>query len=385
MAADESVFRLPDLGEGLQEAEIVAWQVGVGDHVVADQPLVTLETDKAVVEVPSPRSGRIAALHGAPGEILAVGAPLVTFAGGRAQDKGAIVGAVPGGDAEVSSDAVSRSAATGVPAVPVAPDAAVRDARVRASSAVRRRAVELGIDLASIRGSGPEGAIAMADLEAVAAAAPAESVVEPLRGVRRAMCQNMSRAGREPVRATVTDEADIHDWSDHADVTARLVRALVAGCRASPALNAWLDPVALTRTLHRRVDVGIALDTGEGLYTPVLRDAGAHAPGELRAMLDSLKRNALARSLSREALGGQTISLSNFGSLGGRFAELVVMPPQVAILGAGRAIERVVPVAGAPALRRMLPLSLSFDHRAVTGAEATQFLNAVIEDLRRRE
>jgi len=373
----ETVFRLPDLGEGLHEAEIVAWQVGVGDHVVADQPLLSVETDKAVVEIPSPRSGRIAALHGAPGDVIAVGAPLVEFEAGRGADKGAIVGEVAADGATAGGEQVAKA-----PAPPRPPGAAVK-----AAPAVRRRAAELGVDLAALAGSGPGGAVTIPDLEAAAGAgragAPAGSVVEKLRGVRRAMHRNMTRAGREIVRATVTDEVDIHDWPADEDATARLVRAVVAGCRASPALNAWLDAASETRTLHRRVDIGIAIDVGEGLYTPVLRDAGALGAEALRSTLESLKREVASRSIPRGELAGQTIGLSNFGTHGGRFAELVVMPPQVAILGAGRAIERVVPVEGKPAVRRMLPLSLSFDHRAVTGVEATRFLNAVVDDLRK--
>jgi pyruvate dehydrogenase E2 component (dihydrolipoamide acetyltransferase) len=348
------IFRLPDLGEGLHEAEIVAWHVGVGDHVVADQPLVAVETDKAVVEIPSPHAGRIAALHGAPGQRMAVGAPLVEFDAGAAPDAGAIVGELP--------------AARGV----------------RATPAVRRRAAERGIDLAAIRGTGPDGAVTLADL-AAAAAGTGDAVLqaEPLGGVRRAMHQRMTRAGREVVRATVTDEADIDAWPAGTDVTLRLIQAIVHACGVSPALNAWFDGDRETRTLHRRVDLGIALESDDGLFVPVLRDAGGHGADELRPMLEGLKSGVARRTLPHEALAGATITLSNFGMHGGRFAELVVVPPQVAILGAGRAQPRMVVVGGVPAVRRMLPLSLSFDHRVVTGVEAAGFLAAVMADLQR--
>jgi pyruvate dehydrogenase E2 component (dihydrolipoamide acetyltransferase) len=354
----ETVFRLPDLGEGLHDAEIVAWQVGVGDHVVADQPLLSVETDKAVVEIPSPQAGRIAALHGTPGDRVAVGAVLVEFASGPAADAGAIVGDVP------------RPAAA-----------------VRAAPAVRRRAAERGLDLAAIRGSGPAGTVTMADVDAASAgrAAVAEpgAAAEPLAGVRRAMLRNMTRAGREVVRATVTGEADIDAWPAGTDVTARLVGAIARACAASPSLNAWFDAATETRTLHRRVDLGIATETDDGLFVPVLRDAARRGADELRATLESLKAQVANRTVPREALVGATITLSNFGMHGGRFAELVVVPPQVAILGAGRAEARIVVVAGAPAVRRVLPLSLSFDHRVVTGVEAARFLAAAIDDLHR--
>jgi pyruvate dehydrogenase E2 component (dihydrolipoamide acetyltransferase) len=386
----ETVFRLPDLGEGLREAEIVAWQVGVGDHVVADQPLVSVETDKAVVEIPSPHSGRIAALHGSPGDVVAVGAPLVEFEVGVSRDQGAIVGEVagPAGDGQ---DATNAGAAVASGSVSPVAGAGVAPA-VRAAPAVRRRAAELGLNLTGIAGTGPGGAVTMADLQHASAEASAGAhvqdqaggpVAEKLRGVRRAMSVQMARAGREVVRATVTGEADIHAWPAGADPTVRLIRAIVGACRASPSLNAWFDAKAQTRILHRQVDLGIALETDDGLFTPVIRDAGRLGDDALRERLDVLKRDVAARTVARDALVGQTITLSNFGTHGGLFAELVVVPPQVAILGAGRALERMVVVDGAPAVRRMMPLSLSFDHRAVTGVEATRFLNAAIDELKR--
>lgn len=351
----DNILRLPDLGEGLHDAEIVAWQVGVGDHVVVDQPLVSVETDKAVVEIPSPQAGRIAALHGAAGDKVAVGAVLVEFEAGPATDKGAIVGEVPG------------------PA-----------SAVRAAPAVRRRAAERGLDLASVKGTGPGGTVTLADVEAASGAATPTSTAaatEPLTGVRRVMHRNMTRAGREVVRATVTGEADVDAWAARTDITVRLIRAITRACESSPSLNAWFDAVAQSRTLHRQVDLGIALETDEGLFVPVLRDAGRRSASELRAMLQALKEQVVHRTVPPDALTGQTITLSNFGMHGGRFAELVVLPPQVAILGAGRVEPRMVVCGGQPAVRRVLPLSLSFDHRAVTGVEATRFLVAAIDDL----
>jgi pyruvate dehydrogenase E2 component (dihydrolipoamide acetyltransferase) len=348
------VFKLPDLGEGLAEAEIVAWQVGVGDHVVTDQPLVSVETDKAVVEVPSPRSGRIAALHGEPGDVMAVGAPLVEFAEGEAEDKGAVVGEMP------------KAAAT-----------------VKVAPALRALAKELGVDLVSLEGTGPDGAIVRGDVEAAAkGAAPG---LEKIRGVRRAMLRNMVRAGAEVVPATVTDEADIECWRPKTDVTVRLIRAMAAGCKASPSLNAWFDPATEARTLHPHIDLGIAVETEDGLFAPAIRDIGNRDAAGLRRGVEAMKKDIAARSIPHEQLAGQTITLSNFGMFGGRFADLVVVPPQVAILGAGRAEARVVAVEGKPEVHRMLPLSLSFDHRVVTGVEAARFLNAVIEDLEKAD
>ncbi|MCL6607914.1 MAG: 2-oxo acid dehydrogenase subunit E2 [Geminicoccaceae bacterium] len=373
-----TTFRLPDLGEGLEEAEIVAWHVAVGDHVVADQPLLSVETDKAVVEVPAPRSGRIAALLAEPGAIVKVGAPLVEFADVERPDAGSVVGTLV-------------RAEEPAPPPPPAPGAA--EGAVKAAPAVRRRAQELGVDLSRVVPSGPEGTVTMADVEAAAAGArpptgggplaggSTAAELLPLRGVRRAMARTMARAHAEVVPATVVDEADVGRWPEGTDVTLRLVRAIAAGCRAEPALNARFLSEAEGRVLEARVDLGIAVDLPDGLIVPVLRDVTNRTAADLRAGVDRLKRDVRARTIPLAELRGATITLSNFGMLGGRFAQLVVVPPQVAILGAGRIREDVRVVAGAIRITRLLPLSLSFDHRAVTGGEAARFLQAVIGDL----
>lgn len=358
-----STFALPDLGEGLDEAEIVAWHVAVGDNVVADQPLVSVETDKAVVEIPSPQAGRIARLVGAPGDVVKVGSPLVQFDDGMAADTGTVVGAIP------------TAAETPAPRPRTSP-------RAKAAPAVRALAQRLGVDLTAVAGTGPSGAISRADVEAAAAGEPAGG--EALKGSRRAMARNMARAGAVVVPATVSDEADVDAWlTPDADVTLRLLRAIVAGCTAAPALNAWFDGERMSVQRHERINVGLAVDTGEGLVVPVLSDVAGRDAGDLRARIQALKSDAVARRLAPADLRGATITLSNFGTLAGRFAAMVVTPPQVAILGAGRASARVVAVDGAPAVHRLLPLSLTFDHRAVTGSEAAAFLAAVIDDLAR--
>lgn len=368
-----SVFRLPDIGEGLKEAEIVAWHVSEGDHVVADQPLVSVETDKAVVEIPSPQAGHVAKLHGAPGDIVAVGSPLVEFAEGAAEDAGAVVGRLV------------RAPAPKKPP-PAAPAPAGPPAG-KATPAVRDLARRLGVDLAGIAGSGPEGTITRADVEARAdagAEAPAEGGWVPVRGVRRAMAANMARAGAEIVPATVADAVDVEAWTGPGvDVTMRLVRAVAAACRAAPALNAWFDGRRMARILHDRIDLGIATDTPDGLFVPVLRDIGGRDAADLRRGLDRLHADVAARSIPRAEMTGQTLTLSNFGTLAGRDAHLVILPPQVAILGAGAIRAEVIAVDGAPAVRRVLPLSLTFDHRAVTGREAADFLAAALADLAR--
>ena len=346
----QSVFVLPDLGEGLQEAEIVAWHVAEGDHVVADQPLVSVETDKAVVEIPSPRSGCIARLLAAPHARLSIGAPLVAFGEVALGDAGTVVG-------ELAKPAPVQSAT-----------------RPRVSPAVRALAASRGVDLAAIAGSGTEGEITRADVNRAAAV---QTGAEPLSGIRRAMALRMEEAGRAVVPATLTDEANVGSWSEETQVTSRLIMALVAACRAEPALNAAYDGKYMTRRLNSETHAGIAVDTDDGLIVPVLRNAERLDLAATTEELARLTTAARERRLVPDALRGATISLSNFGTLGGLFATLVVVPPQVAILGAGRIHQRVMSIDGRFITPWMLPLSLTFDHRVVSGGEAARFLAAV--------
>jgi 2-oxoisovalerate dehydrogenase E2 component (dihydrolipoyl transacylase) len=370
-------FRLPDLGEGLDEAEIVSWGVAVGDEVMPGQTLVSVETDKAVVDIPAPERGRVAALHGAPGERVKVGAVLVEFADGARADAGALVGRLP-----THEDATPATA----PAIAATPTRPAPQPRVKAMPAVRALATRLGVELAKVRPSGPAGEITVSDVEHAARETTGAGAItgEKLHGVRRAMAANMTRAREAVVPATAMDQADVESWwNTQADTMTRLVRAVVVGCRASPALNCWYDDHAQSRQLHERVDLGIAMDTADGLFVPVLRDAGGHDARSLRVEIERLKDAVLSRRVVPEELRGQTITLSNFGSIGGRFAALVVVPPQVAILGVGRIGPGLVATDTGSAVRSVLPLSLTFDHRVVNGGEAARFLAAVIGDLER--
>lgn len=364
-------FRLPDLGEGLQEAEIVAWHVVEGDHVVEGQPLVSVETEKAVVEIPSPQSGHIDRLHGLPGDVFEVGAVLVEFETAAHPDTGTVVGELPTGTGAEAVSPREPSPSLDKPE----PD------RVKAAPAVRAMASRRGIDLSKIVPSGPAGEIRLTDLDRVSSPANAGGFGERLSAVRRAMARNMARAHAEVVPATVSDIAVVDHLTPDTDVTVRLIRAVARGCATAPALNAWFDAESKTRKLHDTVDIGIAVDTEDGLFAPVLRDVGNRDAADLRRGLDAMKTAIVARTVPATELRNQTITLSNFGTLGGRYAALVVVPPQVAILGAGRIAPSVVASDGTAVVRRTLPLSLTFDHRAVTGGEAARFLAAVIADL----
>jgi 2-oxoisovalerate dehydrogenase E2 component (dihydrolipoyl transacylase) len=373
-----STFRLPDLGEGLAEAEIVEWHVKVGDHVRVDQPMLSVETAKAVVEVPAPFGGVVTALRGAPGDIIPTGAPLIEF------DSGTVVGSMPATSEEELVESVTAARA---------PGHAVQ--RARAVPAARALAKNLGVDLAAIQGSGRDGLITLDDVLRCASlpapggvptanrppAGPSDGTVEPLRGVRRAMAQSMSQSRAQVAGSTVCDDADLHLWTHRGDYMLRLMRAIICAWRAEPALNAWYDPVAQSRFLVAYIDLAIAVDTPGGLIVPVVRRIESKSPQELRAAVALQKEAAHRRSTAPEDLRDFTLMLSNFGTLAGRYGTPLVVPPAVAILGAGKVREDAVACAGKVAAHRRMPLSLSFDHRCITGGEACRFLGAVIADL----
>jgi pyruvate dehydrogenase E2 component (dihydrolipoamide acetyltransferase) len=371
------IFALPDLGEGLPEAEIVRWHVGVGDHVVADQPLVAVETAKAIVEIPSPQAGTVARLYGETGDMVQTGDPLVEFAVGPAADSGSVVGQVATAEAPSAPPAAGEAPA----AAPPARRPTATTLGIRATPGVRALAQQLEIDLGIVTPSGRDGTILASDVERAARILAEVGPLQPLRGVRRAMALNMARAHAEVAAVTVVDDADISAWSEDEEPTLRLIRAIVSACRVEPALNAWYDAHAVGRRLIDKIDLGLAVDTPDGLFVPVLRDVGRRERADLAAGIKRLTADTRARTVPPEEMRGQTLTLSNFGALGGRYAGPIVVPPTVAIVGAGRARDAAVVHAGELAVGRLLPLSLTFDHRAVTGGEATRFLVALIADL----
>jgi 2-oxoisovalerate dehydrogenase E2 component (dihydrolipoyl transacylase) len=420
-----TTLNLPDLGVGLAEAEIVRWHVNVGDEVAVDQPLLAVETAKAVVEVPAPCSGIVKALHGQPGDVIATGAPLVEFDLGQAaaparrpaaaaaiptsaaqtagqsaphsraaSDSGTVVGSMPTSDHELieTARAGGSSAANGAANI-------CADERLRAAPAARALAKKLAIDLTGMRGSGRAGVIVVEDVIASSGAGvtgptagpgpaarlpdvgPPFTGGEKLRGLRRTMAQSMRLARDNVAKCTLFDDADLHLWRKNEDFTTRLLRAIGAGCKAEPALNAWFDGPSQTRRLLPQVDVGMAVDTADGLIVPVIRDVGNRTAAQLREDIDRLKRAARERTVTPDDLRDVSFMLSNFGMIAGRYATPVVVPPTVAILGSGRLSRDVVAVNEAIEAHLRMPLSLTFDHRCVTGGEAARFLAAVLRDL----
>ncbi|MCX7135304.1 MAG: dihydrolipoamide acetyltransferase family protein [Proteobacteria bacterium] len=359
------IFKLPDLGEGLQEAEIVTWHVKAGDTVALDQALASVETAKAIVDIPSPYAGKIMKLYGNEHDVAHVGQPLVAFDGGD-DDSGTVVGKM-----EVGQKVIADAPAA---ATPLAHG-------IKATPAVRAQARKLNIDLAMVTPTGADGLITTNDVQRAARILAAIGPQELLRGVRKVMAQSMTLAHAEVASATLMDDADINAWPAGTNIMLRLIRALVAACRAEPSLNAWYDSQAVGRRLLKNVDIGIAVDTPDGLLVPVLRNVETRAPDELKTALTKLIQDTRERKVPPEDLRANTITLSNFGPIAGRYASPIVLPPTVAIVGAGSVRKEVVAVDDKPAVHRVLPLSVTFDHRAVTGGEAGRFMAAMIADL----
>ena len=363
-----NIFNLPDLGEGLPDAEIHEWFVEEGDTVHLDQPLVSMETAKAVVDVPCPQAGVIAKIFGKPGDVIKTGEPLVAFAADSAArvDKGTVVG-----NLEESSDVSEDHFVIG---------SSSTHQRAKATPAVRMLAKKLNINLSSLVGSGEHGMITREDVQH--AAKPPEGF-EPLRGVRRAMLASMVQSHQDVVPVSLFDEADIACWKEQTDITVRLIQAIKFACTIEPALNAWFDTTHQARKCFEQVHLGLAMDSNEGLFVPVIHDVARYNDKELRNIINDYKEAVLERALPAEKLKGATITLSNFGKFAGRFASPIIVPPMVAILAVGRLYQGVVSHNGKIEAHRLLPLSLSFDHRAVTGGEATRFLGAIIESLQK--
>lgn len=430
------VFKLPDLGEGLPDAEIVEWLVAEGDEVKTDQPMVNMETAKAVVEVPSPFTGKIARLHGGPGDVIDTGAPLVSFIvdgdddaeaapvepidePSTVEDDADTEQAAPGAEEKATDDDSPRADSGTVVGAMESSDAVVTDAYsdlggIKVTPAVRALARKLKVDLATISPTGKDGVVTRKDVEEAArnpsSAAPrptpgarptssaptrpasppaprpeATGEWEPIRGTRRTMARVMSESHARVVATTLMDDADIHAWRYGQDTSVRLLRSLWAGAQAEPGLNAWYDGDQGMRMVHKGMDVGMAIDTPDGLFAAALRNIHSSTAQEVRESLNRLKDNVQNRAIPPEDLKDYTIMLSNFGVFAGRYATPIINPPCVCIVAAGKSRHEVVPVLGGVEAHKIIPLSLTFDHRAVTGGEAARFLKAMIEDLQKPE
>lgn len=392
-------FKLPDLGEGLQEAEIVEWHVKPDEHVELDQLLVSVETAKAIVEVPSPASATVKKLFGQEGDVIHVGEPLLEFVTDEVEDTGTVVGIMPTADDQdkksSKEDKPSKTAKTDQKKKAVReqfiigsphPTTTLKEtaANVLASPAIRAMAKERGVDLGQIKGSGRQGQITAEDVDRAAETDASLGQAMPLKGVRRMMAKNMTMAHSQVVPVTLFDSVDLHKWGKKEDITIRLVQAIAHACKKEPLLNSWFDGEKENIRLLDQIDVGIAVDTADGLFVPVMRDVGSRSAKNLRKGLNALRADVKARSIPPKELLGASISLSNFGTLAGRYATPVVVPPSVAIVGAGCIFQELVEHKGNIESHPMLPISLSFDHRAITGGEAARFLAHLLKHLAKK-
>jgi len=437
-----SIFNLPDLGEGLPDAEIVEWHIKVGDKVEVDQPMVSMETAKAVVDVPVPTAGIVIKLYGEPGDVIDTGAPLVEFSSEQNQvskpddeaaDNTTDTPAKLRAEAEQvlkdldqeTADDSNKKEAIGTVVGQMESSDKVLDSMTdfggkKAAPAVRALAKKLGVDLSLVEATGSGGVIRPSDVKAAAAnppskPAPSQATAEKapvtstppapatqsvtqqtapakskpvadgewqqVKGSRRTMARVMQNAHANVVPTTIMDDADINNWQAGEDITSRLIRSLVTAAAAEPTLNAWFDGDKLSRRLISHVDIGIAVDTEDGLFVPTMRNCDKLTPQDIRHEMNTIKQQVKTRSIPPEAMKDYTIMLSNFGVYAGRYATPVITPPCVSIIAAGKLRHEVVPVLGGMEAHRIIPLSLTFDHRAVTGGEAARFLAAMINDL----
>jgi pyruvate dehydrogenase E2 component (dihydrolipoamide acetyltransferase) len=427
-------FKLPDIGEGISEVELLQWYVREGDVVREDQNLAEIETDKAVADLPSPYAGVIQRLHHQPGDRIPVGSILVSFA---EQEEKAVEPVQSRTEEPVpeQSSVTAAEISEGQPTPPPRHEAG--RGRVLAAPAVRRRARELGIELAAVQGSGPGGRVTSEDLErygtdgqqaataistppprVVAAAAevatpeqPSEAphvalarvplpdfaqwgAVErlPLTATRRQIARKMVQSFYTAPHAAALDEADItelealrkrsqerlQDRHIHLTLLPFVMKATVAGLKRFPALNASLDDVTQELILKRYYHLGIAMDTERGLIVPVIRDVDRKSIIDLAAELDEKVQRTRQGKINLEELRGGTFTLTNAGALGGNAFIPIINHPEVAILGLGRAQPKPVVHEGQITVRTMLPLSMAFDHRVADGADVVRFLTLVM-------
>ena len=403
----EYIFKLPDLGEGTVESEIAEWFIAVGDQVSEEDVVGTMMTDKAAVELSSPVSGKVVKLAGEPGDIIAVGAPLVIFeTDAEAAAAPAEAEPAPPPAEETRPEPVPEPA----PAAPQAETATLDRKRIMTSPAIRRRAKDMGVDLAVVPGSGPGGRITRTDFDqylkrhaaagvpaaaSVAAAPVAKTTEVKVIGLRRIIAERLSEAKREIPHFAYVEEIDIteleslrkHLNGKKAEASERLTLlpflglALIRALRDFPQCNTTYDKSRNVLLRHGAVHLGIATQTPDGLKVPVVHNAHGLSIDALAAEIRRVSQAAKDNSAKKEELGGSTITITSLGKLGGIVSTPVINQPEVAIIGVNRAVERPVVVNGQVAVRLMMNLSSSFDHRFVDGYDAAAMIQSIKEML----
>ena len=404
-------FKFPDIGEGLTEGEIVRWLIKEGDEIKEGEPLVEVETDKALAEIPSPRTGVILKILAKEKEIVKVGQVIVVI--GEKGEALAVPSPKPKSVGVVGELEEAPEEAPGV-AVQVEPiKAALVSEPVLATPAVRGLAKELGVDINKVQGTGPEGRVLEKDVRqfAVGKEKPVEEATKPtkvkkydfygyieripLRGVRRSIAKAMVKSKFTAPHVTAMDEADVTAlWKIREKekkaaekrgikltILPFIIKAVIAGLTEHPSLNATLDDENEEIILKKYFNIGLATDTPEGLMVPVVKNAKEKSIFELAQEMAQLAEKARNRTIDLADLKGGTFTITNYGTVRGIYGTPIINYPEVAILGVGRIQDMPVVKGGRVVVRKMIPLSLSFDHRVVDGAEAARFLNTVIARL----
>jgi pyruvate dehydrogenase E2 component (dihydrolipoyllysine-residue acetyltransferase) len=382
-------FKFPDVGEGIAEGEIVRWLVKEGDSVKEDQDLLEVETDKALITLNSPYTGKVTRLHGKEGDIIKVGDVLTTVDAG--DKEGTVTGAEKGDSGTVVGTLNDNEVVE-----------VIRP--VQATPAVRALAKQMGIDLASVKGTGPGGRITKEDVETAAtktgeqtAEADAYGLVEkiPLRGIRRTVAKRMAEASKRVAEVTIWEDADITELEQ---VRAKerkvaeekgvkltylpfLIKAVIPALNGHPYFNASLDEAAEAIILKKYFNIGIAVDTTDGLIVFVIKDADKKNILDLAKETATLAEKARLRKIDLHELKGSTFTITNYGVVGASYGTPIINYPEVAILGLGKIEDRPVVRSGQIAIRKIMPLSLAFDHRVIDGVEAGRFLGVVIQHL----
>jgi pyruvate dehydrogenase E2 component (dihydrolipoamide acetyltransferase) len=359
-------FKLPDLGEGLTEGEIARWLVAEGQEIGEDDPLVEIQTDKTTVEIPSPAAGKVARILVGEGETVPVGTVLVVIGGD---------GAAPAEEEQPRTEPAPQQDASGVR------PRSGPEGRVRATPLVRRLAQELGVDLASLTGTGPQGRVTEEDVRAASATSGVrprtspEGTREPLRGVRKLIAEHMARAHVEVPPVTWVEECDF-GAVDLKRIVPMTLKAVAEALQEVPELNARLESDAIVYL--DRYDIGVAVQTEQGLVVPVVRDCGSRSVDELAADVERLAEAARSGTLKPEELRGSTFTVTSAGKLGGLLTTPIVNYPEVGILSIGRVAQRPVVRDGQMVARPTGTIAVTFDHRVVDGARAAEFGLAVI-------
>lgn len=424
------IFKLPDLGEGLPDAEIVEWHIKVGDPIGKDQTLVSMETAKAIIDVPSPVAGTIIRCLGEKGDIVKTGEILIEIATAKQATTQAYAT-----NKKTQKDTRTFTPSQVIKAGPAAKNRALKYAldinqiktsdpkgfitiedvenaantnrtapvsayktdkifdipsgkSIRAAPKIRAYAKRMNADLQQIKTSGHYGNVTLQDVtdwlnqQQAATMQTGDAQIIPIRGARRSMFSSMSQARDRVMNTTIFDDANITAWTQDTDVTLRFIRAIINACQTVPALNTWLDDENQNIIQHKHINIGIAVDSENGLYVPVIKKVNTKQPASIRNELNILRNAIKTRSIKTQDLQNATITLSNFGMIAGRYATPVVTPPQVSILATGGVYEAPsVTAENEIKLQKFVPLSLSFDHRAVTGGEVARFLAALKADL----